>query len=638
VTLVLFLSLGAAGVGALQSAPSRDAQQTQGLGGVISGVVVDGSSGAPVAGAVVQIAAVPVRPLAGQTRQLTDERGRFAFTGLAGDLEYTLTGSKFGYLPGGYGRETLPTDPLRPIKLATDAWVPNLRLPIWKPGIISGSVRDESGEPVVGIFVRALVRIRVYGRNELASGPLAVTDDRGEYRFSGLAAGRYLVQVPSVQSTVPAGTAIVPDRSRASDGALEVNDTHRLVVSRYPLPPPPMGGRQMAYPVSFHRATSVVSQAEVIDLQYGEDRANVDITLSPVPTARVAGVVAGPPESLASLTLRLLPVGMENLGLGSEAATTLVGADGSFTFVNVPAGSYVIEAPNSVGDLATVTRSFVGPSLPLPPGRPGSGSSSAEIGLVPGVHFSRSTFRGVTAPYSGRLAVTVAAADISGLTLRLRPHVAFSGRIVVERDPAKPETPLRSLPLRVDPAGAEAHLGSAQSSSLNGPAFPGFGIPDVPPGQFYLRAYGAQGWLVKSVSWRGRDMTLVPFDTAAADDLSDIIVTVTDAVPHLSGTVRDGADLKREEAVVIAFPAERGQRSNAGFFPPRMATAAIAADGTYSLRTLPAGAYFVAAIPRSHATTWRDAEFLARVERVASTVTLAWGKPSSLDLTPAVIR
>jgi protocatechuate 3,4-dioxygenase beta subunit len=91
VTLVLFLSLGAAGVGALQSAPSRDAQQTQGLGGVISGVVVDGSSGAPVAGAVVQIAAVPVRPLAGQTRQLTDERGRFAFTGLAGDLEYTLT-------------------------------------------------------------------------------------------------------------------------------------------------------------------------------------------------------------------------------------------------------------------------------------------------------------------------------------------------------------------------------------------------------------------------------------------------------------------------------------------------------------------------------------------------------------------
>ena len=133
-------------------------------------------------------------------------------------------------------------------------------------------------------------------------------------------------------------------------------------------------------------------------------------------------------------------------------------------------------------------------------------------------------------------------------------------------------------------------------------------------------------------------MTLVPFDTAATDDLSDITVTVTDAVPHLSGAVRDGGDLKRGDAVVIVFPAERSQWTNTGFFPPRMATAAVSSDGTYSVQTLPAGTYFVAAIPRSHATTWRDAEFLARVERLASTVVLTWGKPASLDVTPSVVR
>ena len=62
-----------------------------------------------------------------------------------------------------------------------------------------------------------------------------------------------------------------------------------------------------------------------------------------MPAVRVSGTVVGPPEALAQLSLRLVPAGLEELGLGGEAATTLVSSDGSFTFLNVAAGSYVVD-------------------------------------------------------------------------------------------------------------------------------------------------------------------------------------------------------------------------------------------------------------------------------------------------------
>ena len=117
---------------------------------------------------------------------------------------FLVATAKFGFLDGGYGRDSGPTDQLRPIVIRDGGIAGNLRVPVWRPAVISCTVRDESGEPVVGVFVRALVRIRIAGRDDLASGPVTVTDDRGQYRLPGLIPGRYLIQVPSVQAAVPA--------------------------------------------------------------------------------------------------------------------------------------------------------------------------------------------------------------------------------------------------------------------------------------------------------------------------------------------------------------------------------------------------------------------------------------------------
>ncbi len=64
-----------------------------------------------------------------------------------------------------------------------------------KGGVITGTVTNQTGEPVVGVRVRA----RLIRDNELLPGPYAqisrerTTDDRGVYRIYGLPAGTYVV-------------------------------------------------------------------------------------------------------------------------------------------------------------------------------------------------------------------------------------------------------------------------------------------------------------------------------------------------------------------------------------------------------------------------------------------------------------
>lgn len=619
--------------------------------GAITGIVIDGVSGEAVAGALVFLGSSEpgwVVPTS-QTRQVTDTRGRFAFVELPGEGRYSVSVTKFGYLDGGFGRDKSPTDPLRPIELGKDAWVSNLRVPIWRPGSISGAVRDESGEPVVGVFVRALARFRIQGKDGVVAGPMTLTNDRGEYRLSGLTPGRYFVQVPSVQASVPAATKFpsVAVPSHAPDGVINVDDTQRLVIGRYPLPPPSMNGRQMAYAITFHPSAAALDQAMVLDLKFGEERPNIDMTLAPVPTARISGIVDGPTDALVSLTLRLLPAGLENLGFGAEAATALVGADGRFTFVNVPAGNYTIDAPVKVAELTSVPPNFGGSGFgsrapnrfPVPPPAQGSGYSSNSIELLPGVVIVDSSFRSGAGEYSGRVSVTLAATDVNNVVLRMRPHVTFTGRIVIETDPSKPDVkaPAR-IPLRLDPATGEASLGMPQSSIQQEGSADTFVITGVKPGQFFLRQSAFPAWVVRSISYRGRDFINAPFDTSAGEDFSGIVVTVTNAVPELSGAVRAGVDLKPESTMVVVFPADRANWTNTGLNPVRMKYGTVSSTNTYRFATLPAGDYLVAAIDRSHIQTWRDPEFLARLERVASRVTLSWGTRTNQDVTAVGIR
>jgi hypothetical protein len=657
-----------------QSAPAPSTQPAA-PAAAISGTVKNGATGRPIPGVIVSLrfgaASLVPPPLNRSRRLLTDALGRFVFRDLPAAIGYALDTSRIGFVDGGYGQATT-FGPTGTITLAAGQWFDRADILMWKPGAISGRVFDEHGDPVVGIYVRALAQQFVAGTVKLLAGLSTKTDDRGEYRLAGLVPGRYLVAVPSVQNTVSsdlAPGALAPDISPTAqlerqlmgfpfaapraDAALDLDPSNRLIVGNFPTPPP-VNGRPQAYPVTFCPGGASLASATAFDLGLAEERHGADIVLQPVPAVRVSGTVDGPGDQVGGLLLRLMPAGLEELATGSEAATTMAGADGRFVFLNVPAGAYTIDARRSTTEL-TMQASVSNIALPTPPGAPNRGSQSGDIKSgPPGSGFS--TRDGSTPDrYWAKATVNVGASDVTNLVVALHRSVVLSGRMVFEgttrtivltqqgggRAGAAPPTiltattapPMRLPTVYAEPANADASLGVPRSDANADAGVPDAFIMDgLRSGEYVLRVNQGGGlYVVKSITMAGEDVTFKPIDTSAPRNLIDVVVTFTDQISTITGFVQvdQGA---ASTAAVIAFPVERDQWTRYGFTPTRIQAVPMEAATGYRIQALPAGEYFLVAVDRSQITAWQDPKFLERAAGVATRVKLGWGDTQSVTL------
>ena len=622
----------------------------------ITGVVIDGASGKPIPGAIVSLSgpsATPGGTSVRGVRQIADDRGRFAFTGLPGGIGYLLSAGKFGYFDGRYGSRGARAVARR-ISLVDGQWFADATIELLRPAAIGGRVLDEAGEPMVGVPVRAFVEIFVAGTRHLAAGVVAKTDDRGVYRLANLTPGRYLVMVPSVQHAVPAATSLLalsgttPEAVAAAETfgresplrrqpALAVDPAHRLILTGYPPPPVPAAdGTPRIYPITYYPAARTLSNATAIELGAGDDRQNVDVQLQPVRGFRVSGRLDSPPEAVTGMTLRLMPAGAEALGQGTEAATALAADDGTFTFLNVPAGSYTILAARSVSEYGFRPPFTVSAPLPRVPGlRFSSSSSSAVMSAPSGTMFSTSASSG-SQRYQGRLAVNVGDGDLSNVIVPLLGGATITGRIVLEQKKPMPAELQRIVTIRAEPANGDPSLG--QPRSIRRPEDPlNFTIEGVLPGEYLLRVFGPGG-SIKSISWNGKDYTYTPIDLTAGGDVAGVVLTLTDEAATVSGVVRDAAGQPAAEAAVMHFPIEQGQWTNFGSQPVRLRATTASTSGVFALRQLPAGDYYVIAVDGELIDAWKDPAFLERAARVATRVTVEWGETKTQDLVVQTIR
>ena len=107
---------------------------------------------------------------------LTDADGHFVFLGLPKG-RYIITATRAGCAEGAYGRRRAG-GLLQTLTLDGGQRVGDLRIPLWKYGAITGTIRDEAGEPMVDVPVRVLLRTIVTGQPKLTPGAAARTDDR----------------------------------------------------------------------------------------------------------------------------------------------------------------------------------------------------------------------------------------------------------------------------------------------------------------------------------------------------------------------------------------------------------------------------------------------------------------------------
>jgi hypothetical protein len=214
----------------------------------------------------------------------------------------------------------------------------------------------------------------------------------------------------------------------------------------------------------------------------------------------------------------------------------------------------------------------------------------------------------------------------------LQAGMSMSGRFVFEG--ATPPVNLAGAQLTLE--GLQISPGSTVSI-FRTDASPDltFRATGLTPGRFLLRATGpvstpTSGWAVKSIVRNGRDLLDMPFELAAGEILSDVVVTFTDRPAELTGAVQNASGGPGSDYFVVVFPIDRHF-----WFPSSRRIVAVRPDsgGTYAVRNLPPGEYFLAALTDVETGEWFDPALLQALAAASPVhVTIGEGEKKRQDL------
>jgi hypothetical protein len=323
---------------------------------------------------------------------------------------------------------------------------------------------------------------------------------------------------------------------------------------------------------------------------------------------------------------------MEAMGPGAEAATTLVDDDGTFTFLSVPPGAYTIVAAHSTSEYRYDPPGWALGTSPLPdhPARFSSGSgASAVLSAAAGTMLWHDESAG-NQSYAGRARVEVSNTDVTNVHVTMPRGVTMSGRVIVDQQTPASGNPSLFMILQAEPANGDATLGQPRGIAKRDGDGWRFQIDGLRQGEYIFRLIGNH--LIKSVRWRDQDVAYRPFDTSAGDDITGVVVTLTDQSASITGLVRDAQGAPAANVAVIFFPAEREQWSKYGNQPERLRAVPVSSDGTYRTGRMPAGDYYLIALDDHLKDAWQDPAMLDAAARVATRVSIAWGEAKALEL------
>ncbi len=291
---------------------------------VIRGRIVSADTDSPVRKTVVTLTPDTATGASGDPIYSGDD-GRFEFTGVAPG-RYAIAAWKSGYAPALFGARSA-FEPAIHIAVRAGDTVSGVEIALPKGAAISGRVTDDLGDPVTGISVSVSRVAVVGGRVRFGRGATAVdTDDLGEYRIGGLAAGTYLVRA--------AGFIPIMRDAYGVDGLLSGFAGRQEISTFYP-----QGSRP--------------AQAKPIVLGAGEEADGIDMLLVSQTSsiATVSGRIVDPQGRSVN---RYLLSTSTSIGGDPESAvntTRAVPESGEFSIPLAP-GDYVLTA-RGAGVMAT---------------------------------------------------------------------------------------------------------------------------------------------------------------------------------------------------------------------------------------------------------------------------------------------
>ena len=511
--------------------------------------------------------------------------------------------------------------------------------------VVRGRVLDINGRPIV----RALVQMfRDFGAG---SGPGAVTrsDEGGRFEFRNLVTGRFRVEAERIgyfPSGEPEGMApsrsfdladgvqpgnleirlmpwgaiegrIVDERGDPLDhvairlmqvryeaGRRALLDAHiRAPITNdrgeyrlYGVPP----GRYVVsaaiadafahtlpgYARAFFPGSSDPAHALYTSVTPGASLAGVDLAMTRERTIRISGRTFSPLGEPATGGVRLVPGSGSVVGLSFEARTE----NESFEFANVPAGEYVLQF-SAAATAATAAAGFI----------------ESDFVAMP-LHVGND--------------------DITDLVVQARSGSQIRGRVIfngaaLARNFNWQGIEVTTVP--VDPLLAPSRLAASRLRNVSTFELHGISgarrvqIAGLPP-----------EWALERIRIEGLDVTDDPVVFGTVDRPLDMEVVLTDRVSTLTGIAAADGQAGIPGAHIVAYSTDRGRWYWASRF---MSTTTADDTGSFAIRGLPSGTYYVAAVsrlPPEGPNAWQNPEFLSASTARATTVSITEGSTTSV--------
>ncbi len=526
--------------------------------GSISGRVIGSDTGKPLKNAAVQITIYENLSARFQSA-LTDADGHFELTNLPAG-HFRIAASATNYLKIEYGQQRPGApglfNPSKAIELHDGDHMTTADFALLHARAIEGKVVDEFGDPVPNATVQVSQVQYAGGRRRMIPvGGSKPTDDRGHFRCDSLVPGDYFVEALS-------GAFADPNAA---------------------------GG----FAVTFFPGTADITEAKPVTLAADRDLVSPPFALVPAPTTRVSGtIVDADGKPIPNATLMLVPSEKSNTSL---VAMSRVGSgpDGSFSFRNVPAGAYTIQA---------------------------FGRLVSTAGNLGGAAFGWRTFR-------------VDAVDLNDVIIKipeartLRGHITFEGggtlpdpdNVFVSPRPVDFESsPMAGgpSPFKVHPDWTfEVLAMSGRRIIVAGVSSPGG--PSVP-----------SGWLLKRAMINGEDVTDKPLDFRD-HDVDDIELFFSREASKVTGTVSDDTGKAVAEYNVVIFAEDP---TKWGPWSRYVAFAQADAKATFVVVGLPPGSYLAVATGTLANGEWQDPEFLKSLAKSGGATPFVLGDNESKTL------
>jgi hypothetical protein len=487
---LLWLVVAAAAL-SLQSPTSSAAQTSTPARAVVAGLVAKDPGSEPVKKALIELIAESQSD-GGNYTALTGVDGGFRIENIVPG-RYHLFAERSGFQE--VDRHQRRSEG-RVLTLAAGQELKDLVIRLQAAAVVEGRVTDEDGDPMAEAQVAILRETFVAGRSHWEQVGAQRTNDLGDYRIAGLAAGNYFISV----TPPPDFRSLIETTGNAA--ALHNGNGIGAASSEKAAP--------AAYQTTYYPGTRDRGQAEPVQLHAGDDFP-ANFSLTPSPTLIIRGSVVNlPPGTTAAIMLQ-----------SKDFSLVLNGAemhkDGSFEIRDVSPGAYTI--------FATVDNATV-PML------------------------ARQSLQITSANVDGLQLAPQAGGSVRG---RLRMEAGNASR----PDPAQMFLQLRSADGDDDALGGVT-IGEGSPTLAHVNADGSFEWKNVSAGRYYVQLSDASempDWFLKSVAAGGRDAADSGFSVSSGTATVDVLASA--AAARVEGITTNQKDEPVAGVVVVAVPEAR---------------------------------------------------------------------------------